>query len=240
MALRLSLALPTLQTTLVSKLDWETLSHLAHNSKSQSFSFQLSESKFNCKWKLYKRSKWRVLFSITNHIGLPSVQVWSVQYMHFGVKGFEIITLHSNFQTFLQHFTQKKPWYGPFCIKYENNLISHYIEEVHAIKVCTKSIKIPYIMHLIIIQLWSQSPPIFGQISSVKNSSLIIFSIGRLHNDTRINASNVSSFNRLLRSLFTQLCLENPCSHIVVLAKPKFQSVAKLKLQELLEFISVC
>ena len=33
----------------------------------------------------------------------------------------------------------------------------------------------------------------------------------------------VSSFNQLLQSLFTQLCLENPRSHIVVLAKPKLQ-----------------
>ena len=32
-----------------------------------------------------------------------------------------------------------------------------------------------------------------------------IFSSGRPHNDTRINASNVSSFNRLLRSLFTPI-----------------------------------
>jgi hypothetical protein len=51
------------------------------------------------------------------------------------------------------------------------------------------------------------------------------FSIGRPHNDTRINASNVPSFNQLLRSLFTQLCLEKPRSHIVVFAKPKLQLV---------------
>jgi hypothetical protein len=35
-----------------------------------------------------------------------SVQVWSVQ-LHFNVKGFKMITLHSNFQTFLQH-SQKR------------------------------------------------------------------------------------------------------------------------------------
>ena len=52
-----------------------------------------------------------------------------------------------------------------------------------------------------------------------------IFSIGRPNNDTRINASNVSSSNWLQQSLFTQFCLENPRSHIVVLAKPKLQSV---------------
>ena len=49
--------------------------------------------------------------------------------------------------------------------------------------------------------------------------------IGRSHNDTCINASNVSSFNRLLQSLFAQLCLEKPHSHIVVFAKPKLQLV---------------
>ena len=36
----------------------------------------------------------------------PNVQVWSV-HMHFNVKGFKIIRLHSNFQTFLQHSTNK-------------------------------------------------------------------------------------------------------------------------------------
>ena len=42
----------------------------------------------------------------------------------------------------------------------------------------------------------------------------------------------------------TQLCLENPHSHRVVLAKPKLQlvpvEVAESKLQKLLEFGSVC
>ena len=52
-----------------------------------------------------------------------------------------------------------------------------------------------------------------------------IFSIGRPHNDTRIDASNVSSFNRLLQSHFTHLCLENPCSHITMLAELKLQSM---------------
>ena len=52
-----------------------------------------------------------------------------------------------------------------------------------------------------------------------------IFSIGRPHNDTRINGSNVSSFNRLLQSLFSQLCFKDPRSHVLVLAKPKLQSM---------------
>jgi hypothetical protein len=38
-----------------------------------------------------------------------SVQVCGV-HMHFTVKGFKIITLHSNFQTFLQHFTKKRAY----------------------------------------------------------------------------------------------------------------------------------
>ena len=101
----------------------------------------------------------------------PSVKVWSV-HMHFNVKGFKIITLHSNFHTFLQHFT-KKTWYWLFSIEYETNMMSHYIEEVHAIKWCTKIILISYIMHLIIIQLQRHSPSVFGQFPSVKNSSSI-------------------------------------------------------------------
>ena len=65
-----------------------------------------------------------------------------------------------------------------------------------------------------------------GSISQVsKILAQSIFSIGRLHNDTRINASNVSSFSQLLRSHFTKFCLENLCSHEVVLAKRKLQSV---------------
>jgi hypothetical protein len=80
-------------------------------------------------------------------------------------------------------------------------------------------------MHLIINQLQMQNPPGFGRFPSVQDSSLIHILFKRPHNDTRINASNVSSFNRLLRSLFTQFCLENPRSHIVVLAKPKLQLV---------------
>ena len=68
-------------------------------------------------------------------------------------------------------------------------------------------------MHLFIIQFQRQ------------------FSIERLHNDTRINASNVSSFNRLMWSMFTQSCLENPRSHIVVLAKAEVAVIAELKLE---------
>jgi hypothetical protein len=78
-----------------------------------------------------------------------------------------------------------------------------------------------YIVHLIIIQLQKQSPPVFGQFSNVEILAQSIFFMRRLHNDTRINASNVSSFSQLQRSPFTQFCLETPRSHIVVLAKPK-------------------
>ena len=48
----------------------------------------------------------------------------------------------------------------PFCIEFENNMMSQYIEGVHAIQWCTKTIYIPYIMDLVIIQLHMQSPPI--------------------------------------------------------------------------------
>ena len=150
------------------------------------------------------------------------VQVWSV-HMHFDVKGFKMITLHSNFQTYLQPFTNKTTWNWPFRIEYENNMMSHYIEEVHAIKWCTKT---PYIMHIIIISNSKGKALRFWvdfQVSKFLAQSTIF--IGRPHDDTRVNGSNVSNFNRLLRSLFTQLCLENPRSHIVVLAKPKLQSV---------------
>ena len=68
-----------------------------------------------------------------------SVKVWSI-HMYFNVKGFKIIILHSNFQTFLKHFTKKETWYWPFCIEHDNNMMSHYIEEIHAIKWCTKLI----------------------------------------------------------------------------------------------------
>jgi hypothetical protein len=80
-------------------------------------------------------------------------------------------------------------------------------------------------MHLTIIQLQRQSPPVCGGFQVSKNLAQSIFSIIRLHNDIHIKVSNVSSFNRLLQSLFTQLSLENPCSHIVVFAKLKLQSV---------------
>jgi hypothetical protein len=43
------------------------------------------------------------------------------------------------FKLFVKQFT-KKTWCWPFCIKSENKLMSHYIEEVHAIKWCTKLI----------------------------------------------------------------------------------------------------
>ena len=79
-------------------------------------------------------------------------------------------------------------------------------------------------MHLIIIQLQRQALHFLVDFQVSKILAQSIFSIGRPHNDTRINASNVSSFKGLLRSLFTQFYLKNPRSHIVVLAKPKLQS----------------
>ena len=103
-------------------------------------------------------------------------------------------------------------------------------------------------MHLIIIHLQRQSPLGFSRFPSVKILAQSIFSIGRPHTDTRINASNVSSFNRTLRSPFTQSCLENPRSHIAALvSQPKLQSVPsrdcrsiESKLQKLLEFENKC
>ena len=71
----------------------------------------------------------------------------------------------------------------------------------------------------------AKKPPVFCRFPSVENSSPIHIFHRRPHNDTRTNASNVSSFNQILRSLFTQFGLENPRSYIVVLAKPKLQSV---------------
>jgi hypothetical protein len=53
---------------------------------------------------------WRIMMKDSTFLDtcrVCCVQVCSV-HMHFNVKGFKIITLHSNFQTFLQHFTQKK------------------------------------------------------------------------------------------------------------------------------------
>ena len=61
-------------------------------------------------------------------------------------------------------------------------------------------------MHLIIIQLQRQSPPVFCRFPNVKTLAQSMFPTRRSHNDTRTNAYNVSSFNRLLRSLFTQSC----------------------------------
>ena len=68
-----------------------------------------------------------------------------------------------------------------------------------------------------------QSPPVLIDFQVSKILAQSIISIGRPHNNTCINASNVSSFNRLLRSLFTQSCLENLRLHITVLVNPKLQ-----------------
>ena len=79
-------------------------------------------------------------------------------------------------------------------------------------------------MHLIIIQLQGKAVRFLVDFQVSKILAQSIFSIGKLHNDTCIKASSVSSFNQLLRSLFAQLCLENPHSHIALLAKLKLQS----------------
>ena len=115
------------------------------------------------------------------------------------------------------------------------------MSHLHAIKWCTKIIQILYIMHLIIKgkALW-----ILVDFQVLKILARSIFSIKRAHNDTCISASNVSSFNRLKRSLFTQINLENPRSHIIVFANQSCSQcrvkVAESKLQELLEFENVC
>ena len=120
---------------------------------------------------------------------------------------------------------QINTWYWLFCIEYKNSMMSHYIEEVHAIEWCTTIVQISYIMHLIINQLQRKSSG-FWSISKCQKiypnpyfpSEDHIMTLASMH-------PNVSSFDRLLRSLSTQKCLENPCSHIVVLAKPKLHSV---------------
>ena len=82
-------------------------------------------------------------------------------------------------------------------------------------------------MHSTIIQVQKQSPSVFGQFSQVSNNlGQFRFSIIRPHNDTHINVSNVSNLNWLLRSLFIQFQLGNPCSHLVVLAKLKLYSIS--------------
>ena len=141
------------------------------------------------------------------------------------VKGFKIITLHSNFQTFFFFCnTSQKNWYWPLCIEYENNMKSHYIEEVHGIKWCTK-ISLDSLHNALSHHPTphAKSPGFWSISKCQKFEPNPYFSIGPPYNDTRIHASNVSSFNRLLRSLFTQFCLQNPHSHIVVFAKPKLQ-----------------
>ena len=85
-------------------------------------------------------------------------------------------------------------------------------------------------MHLIIIQLQRQNPPVLVDFHVPKILAEFMFSIGRLHNDTHTKASNVSSFNRLLQSLLTQGLFENPRSRIVVLANLKIAIGAESKM----------
>ena len=61
---------------------------------------------------------------------------------------------------------------------------------------------------------------------TLKAKSSSFWSISKCRNGSRINASDVLSFDRLLRSLFIHFCLEHPRSHVVVLAKPKLQSMS--------------
>ena len=108
----------------------------------------------------YTSSEWKQnrMMSTCNRSDLESLGSWTTVYGHklprhwsrtqcsslkcahaFQCEGFKIITLHSNF--FLQHFTKKNQTsYWLFCIEYENNMISHYFEEVYAIKQCIKII----------------------------------------------------------------------------------------------------
>ena len=94
---------------------------------------------------------------------MTCVQVWSV-HMHFNVKGFKIITLHSNFQIFLQHFTKLKTWYGigqPFRIEYEN------IEEAYAIKWCTNFIFLSFLCNALNYHPTPKAKRLFGEAFTV-------------------------------------------------------------------------
>jgi hypothetical protein len=157
-----------------------------------------------------------------------TVQVWSV-HMHFDVRSFKNNHTSLKLSNFLATLHKRKTWYWSFCIECERSMMFHYIEEVHALQWCIRFI-------LDSLRNWctwsssnSKSKALLQCLVDFQVSEVIaqsMFSIGRLHDDTHINASNVSSFNRLLRgSLFTQFCLENPRSHVVVLAKPELQSV---------------
>ena len=147
-------------------------------------------------------------------------------HMHFNVKGFKIITLHSDFQTFLQHFTRKQN----LILVVLYRIWKQYHVSLYWWSTCNK------LMHQKYLDILHNAPNhhpapkakpsnFWSIFKCPKVLAQSIFSIGRPHDNARINASNVSSFNRLLWSLFTRLCLENPRSHIVVLAKPKLQSV---------------
>ena len=170
----------------------------------------------------------------------PNVQGWSL-YMHFNVKGFKIFTLHSNFQTFFCNTSFSFYfWYWLFCIEYEHNVMSHYIEEVHATKWCTKIIYVLYIMHLIIIQLQRQSPPVFGRFPSVKGFSPIYvfhWKTAQWHSHQCIQCFRFqSNFAITLHPiLFGNSTLTYSCA-----CQAKVVVSAKSELQELLESGSVC
>jgi hypothetical protein len=59
---------------------------------------------------------------------------WLRVHMHLNVKGFNNNHTSLKISNFFATLHQKKTWYWLFCIEYENYMMSHYIEEVNAIK----------------------------------------------------------------------------------------------------------
>ena len=156
-----------------------------------------------------------------------SVQVWSACAHAFQCEGLQNSHTSLNLSNFFATLHQNRELgIGRFVLNMKIIWCLTLLKKYMPIKWYTKLIQGPYTMHLIIIQLQWQSALWFlvhFQVSKILARSM--FSIGRPHNDTHIHASNVSSFNQLLQSLVTQLCLENLRSHIAMLAKPKLQPV---------------
>jgi hypothetical protein len=77
---------------------------------------------------------WVNRFSVTSHaLHVASAQVQSVhvQFQWEGLQNNHITLKRSNFFATLH---QRLTWYWPFCIDYETDMMSHYIEEVCALK----------------------------------------------------------------------------------------------------------
>ena len=72
----------------------------------------------------------------TRSTTVHSFQVWNV-HMQFNVKWLQNNHTSLNLSKKIATLHWKETWYWPFCIEYENNLMSHYIEEVHGIEWCT-------------------------------------------------------------------------------------------------------